>query len=98
MGQGTVMYEGAPLDIAMHQRYVCTFDIPDGRVFKTTLEGGFSFGTLPNGAKFQLFLGSPTEEAVRTTGSAACDSHSVRTDAPWLRRSCEARGSSGERL
>jgi ketosteroid isomerase-like protein len=69
MGQGTVMYEGPPLDMGMHQRYIGIFDLPDGRVFKTTWEDGFLFGTLPNGAKFQLFLGSPTEEAVRTTGS-----------------------------
>lgn len=68
-GQGTLMYEGPRLDPALHARYVGTYDVPDGRVLLLAWEEGALFATLPNGAKAQVFLGSPTEEVVRTLGS-----------------------------
>jgi hypothetical protein len=68
-GQGVVMYEGAPLDPALHARYAGTYVIAPGRELKLEWEDGALLGTLPSGAQGQIFLASPTEEAVRTAGA-----------------------------
>ena len=69
LGQGTLMYEGQRLDPALHARYGGTFVLPDGRTLTLAWADGALFATLPNGATAQIFLGSPTEEVVRTVGS-----------------------------
>jgi len=68
MGQGVLMYEGPTLDLALHQRYAGTFVIDADRKLVLSVEEGALFATLPNGAKAQIFLASPTEEATRTLG------------------------------
>jgi uncharacterized protein DUF4440 len=68
-GQGTLMYEGPRLDRSLEARYVGTYALPDGRLLVLRWEDGGLFATLPNGATAQIFLGSPTEEVVRTTGA-----------------------------
>jgi hypothetical protein len=68
IGQGVLMYEGAPLDLAMHQRYVGTYVISPDRKLVLSWEDDALFATLPNGGKTQVFLASPTEEATRTVG------------------------------
>jgi ketosteroid isomerase-like protein len=68
-GQGTLMYEGPPLDPALHARYAGTYVIAPGRVLTLEWEDDALFATLPNGARAQIFLASPTEEAVRTLGA-----------------------------
>jgi hypothetical protein len=65
MGQGVVMYDGAPLDPALHERYAGTFALGDGRTLTLTWQDQMLLATFPNGAETQLFLASPTEEAVR---------------------------------
>ena len=69
MGQGVVMYEGPPLDLALHQRYVGDYVISADRRLVLAWEDGGLQATFPNGAKTQIFLASPTEEASRTTGA-----------------------------
>lgn len=70
-GQGVVMYEGAPLDPTLHARYAGTYVIAPGRELKLAWEDGALLGTLPGGAQVQIFLASPTEEAVRTLGAGS---------------------------
>jgi ketosteroid isomerase-like protein len=70
LGQGVLMYEGPPIDLALHQRYVGTYVISPDRKLVLSWEEGALFATLPSGAKSQIFLASPTEEATRTTGGA----------------------------
>jgi ketosteroid isomerase-like protein len=65
MGQGVVMYEGPPLDAALHARYAGVYAIDDGRKLLLEWSDGQLLATFPNGAKTQVFLLSPTEEAVR---------------------------------
>ena len=62
------MYEGPTLDMALHQRYAGTYVIDADRKLVLSWEDDALFATLPNGAKAQIFLASPTEEATRTTG------------------------------
>lgn len=69
LGQGVVMYEGPPLDLAMHERYAGTYSISPERKIVLSWEDGALLATFPNGAKTQVFLASPTEEASRTLGS-----------------------------
>lgn len=69
MGQGVVMYEGPPLDSGLHQRYVGTYIISPDRKLVLAWEDGGLQATFPTGAKTQIFLASPTEEASRTTGA-----------------------------
>lgn len=68
-GQGTMLYEGAPQDPALLARYAGTYVIGPGRALTLDWEDGALFATLPNGARGQIFLASPTEEAVRTVGA-----------------------------
>jgi uncharacterized protein DUF4440 len=68
-GQGVVMYEGAPLDGALHARYAGTYPLAPGRVLTLAWEDGALLATFPNGSRTQIFLASPTEEAARTAGA-----------------------------
>ena len=65
MGQGVVMYDGPPLDPALHARYAGTYAIDDGRKLLLEWTDGALLATLPNGARTQVFLASPTQEAKR---------------------------------
>jgi ketosteroid isomerase-like protein len=71
MGQGVVMYEGPPLDAALHARYAGTYVIEPGRALTLRWESGTLLATFPNGAETQIFLASPTHEATRTLGSGS---------------------------
>lgn len=68
-GQGTLMYEGRPLDAALHARYAGTYEIDSERVLTLRWKDEALFATFPNGAEGQIFLASPTEEAARTVGA-----------------------------
>ena len=68
LGQGTLLYEGVPQDPAVLARYAGRYRVAPGRVLTLSWEDDALFATLPNGAKGQIFLASPTEEAVRTVG------------------------------
>ena len=68
-GQGTLLYEGPPQDPALLARYAGRYVISPGRALLLRWEDGSLFATLPSGATGQIFLASPTEEAVRTTGA-----------------------------
>jgi ketosteroid isomerase-like protein len=65
MGQGVVMYDGPPLDPALHARYAGTYAIEGGRKLVLEWTDGALLATLPNGAQTQIFLASPTLEAMR---------------------------------
>lgn len=65
MGQGVVMYDGPPLDPALHARYAGTYAIEGGRKLVLEWTDGALLATLPNGAQTQVFLASPTLEAMR---------------------------------
>jgi hypothetical protein len=65
LGQGVVMYDGPPLDPALHARYAGTYNIEDGRKLLLEWADGALLATFPSGAKTQVFLASPTEEAMR---------------------------------
>jgi hypothetical protein len=65
MGQGVVMYDGPPLDPVLHARYAGVYSIDDGRKLLLEWSDGQLLATFPNGAKTQVFLASPTEEAIR---------------------------------
>jgi len=69
LGQGVMMYEGPPLDAALHARYSGTYVIAPGRALILTWEDGALFARFPSGATTQVFLASPTEEAARTVGA-----------------------------
>ena len=69
LGQGVVMYEGPTLDLALHQRYAGTYVIGPDRKLVLTWEEDALQATFPTGARTQIFLASPTEEASRTTGA-----------------------------
>ena len=71
MGQGVVMYEGPPLDAALHARYAGTYVIEPGRTLTLRWDSGTLLATFPNGAETQIFLASPTQEATRTLGSGS---------------------------
>ena len=68
-GQGTLMYEGPPLDPVLHARYAGRYIIGPNRALTLVWENDALFATFPNGAVSQIFLASPTEEAARTTGA-----------------------------
>ena len=68
MGQGVVMYEGPLLDHALHARYAGTYVLGDGRKLVLEWTDGALLATFPNGARTQVFLASPTEEAMRNLG------------------------------
>ncbi len=68
-GQGTLMYEGPTLDPELHARYPGTYVINPGRTLKLTWDDGALIAVFPSGATTQIFLASPTEEAVRTIGA-----------------------------
>lgn len=65
MGQGVVMYDGPPLDPALHARYAGIYVIDQNRRLMLDWDDGALLATLPNGAQTQLFLESPTREALR---------------------------------
>jgi hypothetical protein len=65
MGQGVVMYDGPLLDPALHSRYAGVYTFGDGRKLLLEWNDGELLATFPNGAQTQIFLASPTEEAIR---------------------------------
>ena len=65
MGQGVTMYDGPPLDPALHARHAGSYELTDGRRLVLEWRDGSLLATFPNGAQAQVFLASPTEEAVR---------------------------------
>jgi len=67
-GQGTVMYEGPPLDMSTYARYAGTYLIDDKRKIVLSFEDEALFATFPNGAKSQVFLRTPTDEVTRVMG------------------------------
>lgn len=71
MGQGVVMYDGPPLDAALHARYAGTFVLDDGRKLTLAWEEPLLLATFPNGARSQVFLASPVEEVVRNPNAGA---------------------------
>lgn len=68
-GQGSLMYEGAPLDATLHARYAGRYEIAPGRGLVLDWDGEALLATWPGGQRGQVFLASPTEEATRTVGS-----------------------------
>lgn len=69
IGQGVVMYDGPPLDVALHSRYAGTFALEDGRKLVLKWQEPMLLATFPNGAQTQIFLASATEEAMRNPGA-----------------------------
>ena len=64
-GQGVVMYEGPPLDLPMHERYAGAYVIDDKRKLVLVWKDATLLAIFPSGAQTQIFLASPTEEAMR---------------------------------
>jgi ketosteroid isomerase-like protein len=52
-GQGTLMYEGPPVDAALYARYAGTYVITPGRSLTLVWDGNALQGTLPNGSDEQ---------------------------------------------
>lgn len=71
MGQGVVMYDGPPLDTAMHARYAGVYALEDGRTLTLVWQQERLLATFPYGAQTQIFLASPTEEVVRNPAAGA---------------------------
>lgn len=65
MGQGVTMYDGPRLHTELQARYAGVFALDDGRRLLLEWQEGALLATFPNGAQTQVFLASPTEEAVR---------------------------------
>lgn len=64
-GQGVVMYDGPPLDPALHARYAGTYVIDAKRKLVLVWKESTLLATFPSGAETQIFLASPTDEAMR---------------------------------
>ena len=71
MGQGVIMYDGPPLDPALHARYAGTYLIGDGRQLVLEWKDDALLATFPSGAQAQVFLESPTQEIVRNPAAGA---------------------------
>jgi len=65
MGQGVIMYDGPVLDPALHSRYAGVYMLGDGRQLVLEWTDGALLATFPSGAHTQIFLASPTLEAIR---------------------------------
>lgn len=65
MGQGVIMYDGPPLDPALHARYAGVYVIDENRRLTLDWDDGALLAIFPNGAQTQVFLASPTQEALR---------------------------------
>ncbi|HZZ91953.1 MAG TPA: nuclear transport factor 2 family protein [Usitatibacter sp.] len=63
--RNAILYEGAPLSDSLHSRYGGSFAVEPGRVLRLVWSGGILVATFPDGSSRQVFLVSPTEEAVR---------------------------------
>jgi hypothetical protein len=87
MGQGVVMYEGPPLDAALHARYAGTYVIEPGRTLTLRWDSGTLLATFPNGAETQIFLASPTQRRRARWAPAACGSPSRPMGGPRMPRS-----------
>lgn len=61
-GQGARLYEGPPIRAELYSRYAGRFQIEPGRELLMHWDGTSLFATFPNGNRYQIFLGSPTEE------------------------------------
>ena len=66
LGQGTRMYDGPVTRSDLYSRYAGTYLLPDGRRLVMEWDGDSLLATLPNGSRSQVFLKSPTEEAIAT--------------------------------
>jgi ketosteroid isomerase-like protein len=64
MGHGTVMYDGPVTRGDLYARYAGTYAIPDGRILRMDWDGDSLIATFPGGTRSQVFLKSPTEEAI----------------------------------
>lgn len=62
-GQGTRMYDGPATGAELYGRYQGTFALADGRTLALSWDGDALIATMPSGARSQIFLASPTEEA-----------------------------------
>ena len=71
MGQGVIMYDGPPLDPALHARYAGVYVLGDGRQLVLEWSDGALLATFPSGAHTQVFLASPTQEAIRNPAAGA---------------------------
>ena len=94
IGQGVIMYDGPPLDPALHARYAGVYAIDDGRKLVLEWDDGSLLATLPNGAQTQVFLKSPTEEALRNPAAGVLnfklDDKGMPVSASLMRGSEEA--------
>ena len=66
MGQGTRMYDGPMTKSDLYARYAGTYLLPDSGTLLMEWDGNSLLATLPNGSRSQVFLKSPTEEAIAT--------------------------------
>jgi hypothetical protein len=65
LGQGTLLYEGKVQDPALLARYPGRYVIDEKRALTLSLDDQSLMATFPNGARTQVFLASPVEEATR---------------------------------
>ena len=63
-GQGTRMYDGPVTAAKIYEPYAGTYVIDAKRSLRLEWDGDALLATYPNGARTQVFLQSPTEEAV----------------------------------
>ena len=61
-GQGARLYEGPPVRAELYSRYAGRFQIEPGQELLVQWDGTSLIATFPNGNRYQIFLGSPTEE------------------------------------
>ena len=71
MGQGVIMYDGPPLDPALHSRYAGVYVLGDGRQLVLEWTDGALLARFPSGALTQIFLASSTQEAIRNPAAGA---------------------------
>jgi ketosteroid isomerase-like protein len=62
-GQGTRMYDGPVTTAKLYEPYAGTYVIDAKRSLRLAWDGDALLGTFPSGARTQVFLKSPTEEA-----------------------------------
>lgn len=71
MGQGVIMYDGPPLEPALHSRYAGIYVLGDGRQLVLEWTDGALLARLPAGARTQIFLASPTQEVIRNPAAGS---------------------------
>lgn len=68
-GQGTYLYSGVPQDAARLARYAGAYVIDSLRTLTLAWDGVSLLATYPDGTRGQVFLKSPTEQAVAVAGA-----------------------------